>query len=118
MQRRTPRRLPTVRQSEESDCADRPSRVASTRVAIPPIRRRGPHRWRLECDWSLRFGRYTLTVPKGRETDLADVPGVLRPPLSDFGFGITGPLVHDFIYEHAGRLEPPACPAVRRAKEA
>ena len=78
-------------------------------LVIPPIRRSGPHHWRLECDWSVRVGRHTVTVPGGRETDLADVPGVLRPALRDRGFGIAGPLVHDFIYEHAGRLQPPAC---------
>lgn len=60
--------------------------------------------WRLEADYTIRHLDYDLTIPAGFTLDLASVPRALWVVMSNTDLGLIGPLVHDFLYEHQGRV--------------
>jgi hypothetical protein len=62
------------------------------------------------------MGQFTLTVPAGWSTDLASVPGPLKRSVNDFLLGVTGPLVHGFIYDHGGELPDGCCVRAHRSR--
>lgn len=70
---------------------------------------RAPRSWELLRDWECAVNGHTLRIPAGFRFDLASVP---RPLWIIRGFapneigGTEAPLVHDFIYRHAGRMPP------------
>lgn len=102
--------LRRARSSGEPEFITSPTRVAGTGLVIPAIRARtdGP-RWELQEDWCRGIGAWTLTVPAGWSTDLASVPGPLKRWVNAFQLGVTGPLVHDFLYDYGGELPDGCC---------
>ena len=115
METEAARALRAARASGQPEFATTPTRVGGTGLLIPPIRARtDERRWVLEDAWSWRTPAFTLTVPRGWDSDLASVPPPLRRWLNAFQLGITGPLVHDFIYDHGGRPPEGACVPPRR----
>lgn len=104
------RELRRARRSGRPDFVTTPTRVASTGHVIPPIRAEtGRPRWRLEEDWTYHGDGYQITLPRGWDTDLASIPRPLHGWLTDFMLGVTGPLLHDFIYDHGGELPEGSC---------
>lgn len=110
METEAARKLREARRSGDPDFVTTPTRVESTGLVIPPIHRetRGGV-WRVQEDWTYDGPGYRLTVPQGWESDLASVPKVLHPWLNSFQFGVAGPLAHDFVYEHGGRVPEGTC---------
>ena len=109
------RELRRARQSGRPDFVTTPTRVASTGHVIPPIRAETDRpRWRLEEDWTYEGDGYRITVPEGWHTDLASIPGPVRGWLTDFMLGVTGPLLHDFLYDHGGEPPEGSCLPPRR----
>lgn len=107
--------LRAARASGEPDFITTPTRVESTGLLIPPIRyHTESEMWRLESDWQYRAPAFTLTIPHGYETDLASVPQPLRHFVNCFEFGITGPLLHDFLYTYVGCPPSDSCVPWRR----
>lgn len=106
METEAARALRAARRSGEPKIFTTPTRVASTGLVIPAIEAEtGGRRWRVRQDWVCDAGICRLTVPAGWETDLASVPPLMRHYINSFAFGIAGPLLHDFLYEHGG--DPP-----------
>lgn len=62
--------------------------------------------WRLEADYSYPDGPTTITVPAGFMFDLASVPRWFWWLIAPFELSVSAPLIHDFLYKHAG--DPPA----------
>ena len=109
------RALRRARRSGEPEFVTTPTRVEETGLVIPAIRARtAGGRWVLQEAWRHRTPAYTLTVPAGWDTDLASVPGPLRRWVSALQMGITGPLAHDFVYDHGGALPDGCCVPPRR----
>lgn len=107
--------LRRARAAGEPEFVTDPTRVEETGLLIPAVHARPDARlWRLQDDWTYEGDGFRLTVPRGWETDLASIPGTLRPWLNDFLLGITGPLAHDFIYDHGGCPPPGSCDPPRR----
>jgi hypothetical protein len=102
--------LQAARATGRPDFRTTPTRVESTGLVIPPIHydlRTGL--WRLEESWRCHGPGWTLTIARGHETDLASVPWPVRGYLNAFQFGITGPLLHDFLYACGGDPPRGAC---------
>lgn len=109
------RALHEARRSGRPEFIHTPTRVESTGLVIPPIRAETHRRcWTLEQEWSYEEPAWRLTIPRGWRTDLASVPPPLDLSFNGFAFGITGPLLHDFLYEHGGRPPPGSCVPQRR----
>jgi hypothetical protein len=110
METEAARQLQAARESGEPDFLTTPTRVESTGLVIPSIYSEPQRRlWRLQEDWIHETLQWTFTVPAGWETDLATVPGPLRNAVNSFEFGITGPLLHDFLYAHGGSPPEGTC---------
>jgi len=60
--------------------------------------------WRLAHEMRVRIHGYTITVPKGFETDLASVPPIFSAIISSFGNFNKSSILHDFLYENKGVL--------------
>ncbi len=60
--------------------------------------------WRLEHPYSYQDGDHRLTVPGGFEFDLASIPRWFWWAIAPFELSVAAPLLHDFIYQHGGRL--------------
>lgn len=109
------RSLRAARKSGEPGFITTSTRVESTGLVIPPIRAEVKSLgWRLERDWDCSAGDCKLILPRGWETDLATVPRLLKRFFNSFEFGVTGPLVHDFLYDHAGCPPEGSCEPWRR----
>lgn len=72
----------------------------------PPILSYRPDRsaWVLEEDYAYADGPHLLRVPSGFEFDLASVPRFAWPLIAPFELSVVAPLLHDFLYQHGGRL--------------
>jgi hypothetical protein len=115
MQSEPARALRAARQSGSPEFIETPTRVESTGLVIPPVRAETRRRcWQLDDEWSYDDGEWRMTLPRGWRTDLASVPPRLSEYFNSFEFGITGPLLHDFLYEHGGRLPEGSCVPDRR----
>ena len=115
MQIEAARALRAASRSGSPDFVRTPTRVESSGLAIPPICADTHRRcWQLEQDWCYGTQQWRLTIPEGWKTDLASVPRPLSSSFNAFEFGVTGPLIHDFLYEHGGRLPPGTCVPSRR----
>ena len=80
--------------------------VAATRLPPPVLTWLGGREWRLEAPYAYRDGETTIAVPAGFRFDLSSVPRIWWWLIAPFELSIVAPLVHDFLYRHAGR--PPA----------
>jgi hypothetical protein len=97
--------LRAARRAGEPEFITSPTRVTETGLVIPAIRAcTDENRWVLQESWTHETPAFRLTLPGGWDSDLASVPGPLRRWINAFEMGITGPLVHDFIYNHGGEL--------------
>jgi hypothetical protein len=61
-------------------------------------------RWYLEREVVANSGGYALVIPAGFVCDLSSVPRWLWFLAAPFELSIQGPLVHDWLYEHGGRI--------------
>lgn len=90
-----------------------PVRIADSTLPAPVISYlddRGL--WRLDEPYSLTLEGHRIRIPAGFEFDLASVPRPLWWLIAPFELSIAAPLLHDFLYRHAGKLpedavEPP-----------
>lgn len=62
--------------------------------------------WVLGDEWSVGVNGCRLTVPQGFMFDMASVPRIVWPLISSFDLGTASPLVHDWGYQHQGRMCP------------
>ncbi|MEJ7567717.1 MAG: DUF1353 domain-containing protein [Gaiellaceae bacterium] len=77
--------------------------IAGSRLPAPIVSYPGERQWRLEADYEYRDGATTIAVPSGFRFDLSSVPRLFWPLIAPFELSIAAPLVHDFLYRHAGR---------------
>lgn len=61
-------------------------------------------RWRLDSDICVTSRGVTLCVAAGFTTDLASIPRVLWDVIAPFELSSIAPTVHDFLYQHGGRI--------------
>ena len=91
-----------VRQYEQAPIA-----IVASELPAPILTYIGPGNvWRLEDDYSYRDSEFVITVPEGFRFDLASIPRAFWWLISPFELSIAAPLLHDFLYQHAGA--PPA----------
>jgi len=70
--------------------------------------------WVLEAAYGYDDVGTRLTVPAGFRFDLASVPRLFWPLVAPFELSIAAPLLHDFLYRHAGAPPPGAALPARR----
>ena len=80
--------------------------IAGSRLPAPLLSYPGNDQWRLEAVYTYRAGATAITVPAGFVFDLSSIPRVFWALVAPFDLSIVAPLLHDFLYRHAGR--PPA----------
>ncbi len=91
-----------VRQYDEA-----PIEILASELPPPILTYVGPgNAWRLEDDYRYQDGENVITVPEGFLFDLASIPRAFWWLISPFELSIAAPLLHDFLYLHAGA--PPA----------
>jgi hypothetical protein len=93
-------------------------RVADSRLPPPVLTFLGGRHWRLEADYAYRDGETTITVPAGFRFDLSSVPRAFWWLVAPFELSVAAPLVHDFLYLHAGAPPPGAVEPPRRYSRA
>lgn len=62
--------------------------------------------WYLAAPYALTLTGYRLRIPAGFTLDLSSVPRILWPLLASHELGLVPPVVHDALYQCAGRLPP------------
>lgn len=82
-------------------------RVADSRLPPPVLTFVGGRHWRLEADYAYHDGETVITVPAGFRFDLSSAPRAFWWLIAPFELSVVAPLVHDFLYLHAG-TPPPA----------
>jgi Protein of unknown function (DUF1353) len=80
-----------------------PVDIAESRLPPPILSYAGGRRWRLEAEYAYRDAETTITVPKGFEFDLSSIPRLLWGLIAPFELSVAAPLLHDFLYFHAGK---------------
>lgn len=60
--------------------------------------------FRLQADYKYLRGDYSIFVPKGFEYDRASIPAAVFWAATKDNVGDPGPLIHDYLYRHGGRL--------------
>ncbi|MEN8234191.1 MAG: DUF1353 domain-containing protein [Actinomycetota bacterium] len=84
-----------------------PIEIVASRLSAPILTFVGPgNAWRLEEPYAYADGDHAITVPEGFLFDLASIPRAFWWLVSPFELSIAAPLLHDFLYQHAG--VPPA----------
>lgn len=64
-----------------------------------------PRGWVLGEQVDVFFTRGSFTIHKGFKTDLASIPAVLRPIVSNDDYKVRNPaIVHDYLYSKNGRV--------------
>jgi hypothetical protein len=58
--------------------------------------------WVLEVTYLYAEDPDVIRIPRGFVFDLASVPRLVWPLIAPFELSISAPLVHDFLYHHAG----------------
>lgn len=67
----------------------------------PPL-----HCWVLMGDYTVHLDGKVFVIPQGFMWDQASVPRVLWPLASNVELGTIAPLLHDWGYQHGGRMCP------------
>jgi Protein of unknown function (DUF1353) len=98
---------------DPTQLARTPVRIAASSLP-PPIVSYREGTWLLEAAYGYDDGGTRLTVPAGFRFDLASVPRLFWPLVAPFELSIAAPLLHDFLYRHAGAPPPPAVLPPRR----
>lgn len=98
---------------DPTQLARTPVRIAASSLP-PPIVSYRDGAWVLEVAYGYDDGGTRLTVPAGFRFDLASVPRLFWPLVAPFELSIAAPLLHDFLYRHAGAPPPPAALPPRR----
>jgi hypothetical protein len=109
-------------QQEARSLSEAPVEVPASTLPAPVLTYVGDNTWRLEADYSYQDGAHRITVPAGFRFDLSSVPRALWWLIAPFELSISAPLVHDFMYQHDGRLpagavEPPRTYSRREADD-
>lgn len=98
---------------DPTQLARTPVRIAASSLPAPVVSYRGGL-WVLEAAYGYDDRGTRLTVPAGFGFDLASVPRLFWPLVAPFELSIAAPLLHDFLYRHAGAPPPPATVPPRR----
>lgn len=63
--------------------------------------------WRIEraCRWYEKKTGIRIRVPKGYLSDLSSIPRPLQSWIRPFDLSILAPVVHDWLYEHEGKVD-------------
>lgn len=87
--------------------AARAIRVAGSSL-LPPVLTRNDEdqQWVLHEPYTYFDAphQYPIEMPAGFEFDLASVPRVVWPIIAPFELTIVGPLCHDWLYRHGGKV--------------
>ena len=89
-----------------------PVDIPESRLPPPILTHVGGRHWRLEAEYAYVYDGTTITVPAGFHFDLSSVPRPLWGLIAPFELSVSAPLIHDFLYMHAGNppagsIEPP-----------
>lgn len=60
--------------------------------------------WITQSDYSVDTPWGNVLVPVGFRFDIASVPRIFWPLIASFELSLVAPMVHDWIYIHAGRI--------------
>ena len=62
--------------------------------------------WVLGDNWTVRLDGHVFVIPQGFMYDMASTPRIVAPIINCFDLGTGSPLVHDWGYQHQGRMCP------------
>lgn len=79
--------------------------VTAPRIPEPEITYLEGDHWRLERELLVVTRGSLLVVPAGFTTDLASIPRALWTVIAPFELSCVAPIVHDWLYQHGGRIE-------------